>query len=249
MKSRLLAHIDHSRLHNLDNLAPSFRRPAWDPNLQHSVPYMWGATGIIYQKTLSPAPDRWASLWSPQLKGRLTMLDDPAEVLGAALKKLGFSLNSENPDELAAAKKLLRAYLDAEVRDQLVAGDVLAAQLWTTTSAQAMQASGELGFAFPAEGFPLYADCAAVLAESPRQVLAHTFIDYLLRPDVAAEIASATRTATANAQARALLSKADHDDQVLYPGSDVLNRGEWFRAISASGQQLRDRIWTEIKSA
>ena len=93
----------------------------------------------------------WADLWDERLRGRMTMLDDPGEVLGACLKKLGCSLNSTNPSELrraqreaVAQKRLLRAYLNAEVRDQLVAGDVLAAQLWATTAQQAIDASRDL---------------------------------------------------------------------------------------------------------
>src|SRR5258708_28685394 len=115
------------------------------------------------------------------------MLDDPAEVLGACLKKLGSSINSGQPRELeqarreaVAQKSLLRAYLNAEARDQLVSGDILAAQLWATTSQQAMDAAPALGFIYPAEGFALYADNAAVLRESRRDRLAPGFVEFPL---------------------------------------------------------------------
>lgn len=253
----LLAPLDHDRLANLDQLDAGFRVPAWDPRLAYSVPYMWGSSGIVYNAAaLTPAPAAWADLWQPRLGGRLTMLDDPAEVLGACLKKLGYSLNSADPGELRRAqqeaiaqKKLLRAYLNAEVRDQLVSGDVLAAQLWATTAGQAIEAQPRLAFAFPAEGFALYADCACILRESRRKELAGRFINYLLRPAVAARIVTATRTATANAGARALLPASARDNPVLYPPAAVLNRGEWFQPVPAPAQRLRDRLWTEIKSA
>src|SRR5262249_26043995 len=83
-----------------------------------------------------------------------------------------------------AQKPLLRAYLNAEVRDQLVSGDVLAAQLWSTTAQQAIDAAPNLAFVYPAEGFPFYCDCAVILRESSRSRLAHQFLDYLLRPKV-----------------------------------------------------------------
>ena len=90
------------------------------------------------------------------MKGRLTMLDDPEDMLGACLKKLGLSFSATDPDELRRAereaiaqKPLLRAYLNAEVRDQLVAGDVLAAQLWSTTAQQAIDAAPHLAFVYP----------------------------------------------------------------------------------------------------
>jgi spermidine/putrescine transport system substrate-binding protein len=191
------------------------------------------------------------------MAGKITMLDDEEEVLGACLKMLGYSWNSENPTELRKAqseaiaqKRLLRAYLNAEVRDQLVAGDVTAAQAWAVTAAQAIQAAGQkLAFAFPAEGFGRYCDNMAILRESRRQEAAHRFIDYLLRPSVSAQIATAMQTATANGAARALLPQSLRDNPVLYPSADVLARAEWGAAQSPESQKLRDRLWTEIKSA
>jgi spermidine/putrescine transport system substrate-binding protein len=184
------------------------------------------------------------------------MLDDPPEVFGAALKKLGYSLNSEQPEQLRAAqqeaiaqKRLLRAYLNAEVRDQLVAGDVLAAQTWAITAAQAMSASANLAFCFPSEGFARFADNAVILRESGRTQLAHAFINYLLRPEVGAAIVTRTRTATCNSGAQKLLPDNFRNDPVLYPPADVLARGEWFRPQQAAIQRLRDRLWTEVKAA
>lgn len=252
----LLARTDHRRLPHAHHLERAFQSPAWDPGLDWSVPYMWGGSGIVYDSRSGPAPTRWADLWSGRYRGRETMLDDPAEVLGACLKKLGYPLNSTHPSQLAAAraeaialKPMLRAYLNAEARDQLVSGDLLAAQLWATTSQQAMDAAPHLRFLYPAEGFALYADNCVILRESRRPELAHAFIDYLLRPEVAAEIVEATRTATTNAGARRLLAKQEAENPTLYPPAEVLARAEWFEPLPAGAQRLRDRIWTEIKSA
>jgi spermidine/putrescine transport system substrate-binding protein len=252
----LLATLDRARLTNVGNLDPFFQKPWWDAELQHCVPYMWGTTGIIYNRSLIPPPAAWADLWNERLRGRITMLDDPEDVLGACLQKLHLPFSSIDPEELRAAKReaiaqkhLLRAYLNAEVRDQLVSKDVLAAQLWATTSRQAMQASRDLAFVYPAEGFALYADCAVILRESRRLELGHQFIDYLLRARVAADIANASETATANAAGRALLAAGERDSVVLYPADETLKRGAWPQTLPAAGQRLRDRIWTEIKSA
>jgi spermidine/putrescine transport system substrate-binding protein len=252
----LLAPLDHARLPGLANLDPRFRAPAWDAGLQWSVPYMWTGTGIAYNASVRPAPTRWADLWDPRLKGRLTMLDDPEDMIGACLKKLGLSFGATDPGQLRRAereaiaqKPLVRAYLNAEARDQLVSGDVLAAQLWSTTAAQAMSAAPQLAFDWPAEGFPFYCDCAVILRESHRMPLAHQFLDYLLRARVSAKIVESTKTATANAAARELLPEAVRNDPALYPPPAVFERGEWPAALPPSCQRLRDRIWTEIKSA
>ena len=253
----LLQPLRHAWLPNLNSLDPVFQRPPWDPRIEWSVPYMHGTTGIAYRKNLAPEPASWASLWDERLRGKITMLDDPPEVFGACLKKLGYSLNSADPGQLRSAqkeaiaqKRLLRAYLNAEVRDQLVAGDVAAAQAWAVTAGQAIAAAPDkLAYAFPSEGFARYADTMAILRESRRTELAHRFINYLLEPDVAAAIVRATQTATANAAARKLLPVELRENPVLYPSAEVLARGEWFEPIPSAAQRLRDRLWTEIKSA
>jgi len=253
----LLRRLDHSRLSNLNVFEGIFASPPWDPSLQYAVPYMHGTTGILYRRGIVPEPAAWADLWDPRLAGKMTMLDDPPEVFAACLKRMGDSLNSGIPDQLRGAakeamdqKRLLRAYLNAEVRDQVIAGDVSAAQAWAVTAGQAMAAApGRLAYSLPLEGFARYCDNIAILRESGRTELAHRFIDYLLRPEVGAAIVEATQTATANAAAQRLLPPAVRENPVLYPPAEVLSRGEWFEAQTAASQRLRDRLWTEIKSS
>jgi spermidine/putrescine transport system substrate-binding protein len=252
----LLAPLDRGRLKNLSHLESQFQSPSWDRGLEWCIPYMWFGTGIAFNRSVTPAPSTWADLWSPRFKGRLTMLDDPEDVIGASLMKLGLPFGSTDPAELHRAqrelfrqKPLVRAYLNAEVRDQLVSGDVLVAQLWSTTAAQALDVAPSLDFAFAAEGFPLYCDCAVILRESRRRELAHEFLNYLLRPAVSAAIAQSTLTATANAGGRALLPEKLRNSVALYPPPDVLRRGEWPGTLPPAAQRLRDRIWTEVKAA
>jgi spermidine/putrescine transport system substrate-binding protein len=241
-RNGLLAKLDHGRLPSLGNLDARFTKPVWDPELAWGVPYMWNATGIAYNRAQTEEPKRWSALWSPALSGRITMLDDPEDVIGACLQKLSFPFDSVDATQLHAAraeairqKRLLRAYLNAEVRDQLVAGDVLAAQLWSTTTAQAMHADPKIGFCYPEEGFPLYCDCAAILRESHRTELAHEFLDFLLRPQVAAANAKASDTATANGAANV------PRDPVLYPPDEIYVRGMWPPALPSAAQRYRDR--------
>jgi spermidine/putrescine transport system substrate-binding protein len=252
----LLARLDHTRLPNLQNLAEMFQSPPWDPGLQYSVPYMHGSTGIVYNRSVAPPPSGWSDFWRDRFGHRITMMDDSAEVLGACLKKIGDSLNSRNPAQLEeakreaiAAKPLLRAFISAEVRDQVVAGDVLMAQIWAQMGKLAVDERKDLAYVHPAEGYALYADNVVILRESQRPELAHEFINYVLRPEVSARIAQSVTTATPNAAARRLLPSALREDPILYPPPEIQTRGEWFEAMPAPAQRLRDRIWTEIKSA
>jgi spermidine/putrescine transport system substrate-binding protein len=249
-RAGLLASLDHARLPSLGNLAARFQQPSWDPRLRWAVPYMWTATGVAYNAAQTAKPRGWDSLWSPALRGRLTMLDDPEDVIGACLQKLGFPFGSIDEWQLQAAraeavaqKRLLRAYLNAEVRDQLVSGDVLAAQIWSTTAAQAIEGNPKLGFIYPEEGYPLYCDCVAILRESSRYSLAHDFLEFLLHPDVAAANARVAEAATPNGAAQVTRNP------VLYPPDEIYRRGVWPTALPSAAQRYRDRLWTEIKSA
>jgi spermidine/putrescine transport system substrate-binding protein len=237
-------------------LEARFRSPDWDPGLTVSIPYMHSATGIVYQKSVSRAPLAWADLWTTAYDRRMTMMDDPAEVFAACLKRLVCSVRAAEPTRIKQArdlairqKPLLRAYLNEEVRDQVVAGDVLVAQMWAQVAQVAMENSPKISFAFPAEGFALYADSLCILRESKHTELAYQFANYILRPEVAAAICTEQRTATANVAARAVLPEADRNNEVLYPRADVLARGEWFRPLPTEAQRLRDRYWTEVKSS
>ena len=256
LANALLAPIRRDLLTNLAQLEPSFQQPEWDPQLKWSMPYMVTAAGIAYNRKLAPPPRAWADMWDERLRGRMTMLDDPFDTLGACLKKLGLSINANDPGELRRAqaeairqKPLLRAYLNAEVRDQLVSGDVLAAHMWNTTAQQAMDSAGELGFVYPAEGYAVYPDCMVILRESKRPELAHQFINFLLRPDIAAANALAARTTTTNRGARAILPASFRENPTLYPAPEVVARGEWAKTLDPAAQRLRDRLWTEIKAA
>jgi spermidine/putrescine transport system substrate-binding protein len=251
-RNGLLAPLDHRRLPSLGNLDRRFQTPAWDRGLRWGVPYMWNGTGIAYNRAQIAMPHKWSALWDPKLKGRITMLDDPEDMIGACLLELGYPFASTDERQLQAAreeavrqKSLLRAYLNAEVRDQLVAGDVLEAQMWSTTTAQAIHAGANLGFVYPEEGYPLYCDCASILRESTRYELAHEFLDYLLRPAVAAANARVADTATANGAARKMLPS----DPILYPPDDIYARGVWPPSLPSAAQRYRDRLWTEIKAA
>lgn len=256
LSNSLLAPIRHDLLPNLTQLEPRFQQPDWDPQLQWSIPYMVTAAGIAYNRKLSPPPRAWADMWDQKLRGRITMLDDPFDTLGACLKKLGLSINTSDAEQLRRAeaeavrqKPLLRAYLNAEVRDQLVSGDVMAAHMWNTTAQQAIDSSPELGFVYPSEGYAVYPDCAVILRESTRPELAHKFIDFLLRPEIAAANALAARTTTTNRGAREILPPDFRDNSTLYPAPEIVARGEWAKTVDPASQRLRDRIWTEVKSS
>ena len=245
----MLAPIRRALLSNWGTLSPIFLDPPFDPGNVHSVPYLWGMTGIAWRSDrVAVAPGSWATFHDARWDGKMTLLDDSRDVIGAFLKLNGFSFNSTVAAELEAAKRdaiearrHIRAFVSAPVKGQLISGDVWIAQLWDGDTRQAAAEAPEIEFAIPREGSAIYADAMAIPASAPHKRAAHAFLDFVLRPDVGAAISDATGYGTANAAARPREPKP-------YPTEAELARLEFGRDLG-EGTRLWDRIWTEIKSA
>jgi spermidine/putrescine transport system substrate-binding protein len=246
----LIQPLDHGVLTNWSNLLPLFVDTDADRGGRYAMPYQWGTTGLAYRRDLVAAPPQsWSVLADTSLRGKLTMLDDGREVLGAMLKWRGHSVNSTDTGELAGAKDdalrvkpNLRAYLSATVKGQLISGDIAIAQLWSGDARQAQLEEGRIDFAVPAEGSLLFTDYLVVPRRAPNRRAAHAFLNYVLRPGVAAEIAEQTGYGTANGAAIARMARP-----VRPPDADLLRRLEFQRDLGAA-TDLWDRLWTEIKA-
>ncbi len=220
VRDGLLADLDHALLPNLGNLAPRFADPPYDAGLRHSVPFSWGVTGIAYDPAVvDPAPTSWRDLLDPEhaapYAGRISMLNDVRELVSAALLAEGRDPNSQAPGELDAAAQLLTrqkalvAKYDSDTPGaSLVSGEVVLAQAWSGTIAGAQAERSDLRFLVPPEGALVYVDNWAIPKSAPHRELAHRFIDFCLRPDIAAEIAEATLYASCNDAAKERLDPA-----------------------------------------
>ncbi len=247
---RLLQPVRHEWLGNLGNLAPLFRDPPFDRGNGYTVPWQWGVTGIAWRRDLvGAAPEGWHVFRDARWAGRMTMMDDAREVLGAMLKARGRSLNATDPAELRQArddaleaKRHLRAYKSAQVKGDLVAGDVWIAQMWNGDAAQAALEEPAIAFLVPPEGSTIWTDSMVLLANAPHPRAAHAFLDYCLRPEVAAANADASGYGSPNAAALALQRRP-----VGYPSAEERTRLEYPEDLGPA-TELWDRLWTEVKA-
>lgn len=246
--SGLVRPLHRELLTNFDNLSPLFLGTPADPENRYSVPWQWGTTGIAYRTDLvGEAPTGWGVFQDPRYRGKMTMMDDGREVLGAFLRFNGHSINSRSPAELdearddaILARDQLRAWISAPVKDQLIAGDVWIAQLWNGDTAQARTAQPALAYILPREGSAIWLDSLVIPRTARHPRAAHEFINYILRPEVAAAISDFTGYGSPNARARPARP-------VPYPSSDELARLE-YQVDLGEATELWDRAWTEIKS-
>jgi spermidine/putrescine transport system substrate-binding protein len=247
----LATELNKKYLTNLGNLAPTFVNPVFDPENTHAIPYQWGTTGFAYRTDKVPTPgESWAIFLDAKYRGKMTQMDDMRDVIGAWLRYRGHSLNSIDPAELSgakadalAAKKNLKAYISAPVKGQLISGDVWIAQLWNGDTEQARAEQPAIGYVLPKEGCTIWTDSLLIPASAPHKRAAHEFINYVLRPDVGAEISNFTGYGSPNQAALAQMKRP-----VPYPTAEEFQRLEYQKDLGTAGA-LWDRIWTEIKSA
>jgi spermidine/putrescine transport system permease protein len=251
----LLRPLDRSALPHLENADPRFLDRDFDRGNRFSVPYFWGTTGIGYVKSKAGKVDSWGALWDPRFKGRILMLDDGREALGAALKWKGGSYNATDPASIRAAQRLLvqqkplvRAYNSSNFEDILLSRDVWLAQGWNGQFAKAIEADPDLDYVVPREGSGMFIDSLAIPAGAPHPELAHAFIDFTLEADVAAEICRTMRYSTTNRAAMPLLPESITRSPAIFPPGDILDRTETIQDIGEA-TLLYDRAWTEVKTS
>ena len=252
----LVQPLDHSRLPHFANLDPRFLDQKYDPGNSHSIPYLWGTTGIGYDRTKIQEPvDSWAVLFDPRHAGRILMLDDVREAFGASLKLMGRSINERDPailrqaaDRLKQQKPLVRTYNSSDFANLLAAGDVDVAQGWNGEMAEAVANSkGRLAYVVPKEGGTLWIDNLAIPRGARNVDAAYAFLDFVMEPEIAAKIVNHVHYAGANRAALPLIDVKIKNDPSIYPPQEVLDRCELIEDLGET-TQLLDRLWTEVKA-
>ena len=253
-KQSLLAKLDRINIPNLKNISPQFLGKYYDPGNLYSVPYTWGTAGIAYDSSkVTPPPDSWLFLWEKRYGGRISMLNDQREVIGATLKLLGHSVNTTNPGELTAAKRMLieqkplvKLYR-SEADEILSAGDVDMAHCWSGDAFRAAGNRPNLKYVIPKEGSTQFIDTVCIPASAPHKALAEKFINYLLRPEINAKITNFTKYGTCVGAAKDYVSEDLRNQPGIYPSEEVLSKMESLIDLKDFTVHY-NRAWEEIKA-
>ncbi len=256
IEQHLLAPLDKNRLSNVwANVNPRFLNLAFDPHNDYSVPYAWGTTGLAYRADLVHGnPDSWDVLFDPRYAGHILLLDDMREVFGMALKKLGYSLNTTNPDEVRQARDLLlrqkplvKGYNSSNFEQDLEAGDAWIAQAYNGNLTFAMRDEPNIRYVIPKEGCTISVDSACIPLHAPHRELAMAFINYFHRPEVAAEFVNDCGFNTPNPASAQFVENWIRQETAIFPPPASLERCEFMRDVGPV-IALYDRYWTELKA-
>jgi spermidine/putrescine-binding protein len=263
----LLQKLDFANLPNVSNIRSDFKNLWYDPEDAYCVPFMWGSTGLAVSEQAGRVPDSWAAIFNPEEsawyaeQGGIHILDDQREVIGAALKYLGYSVNTTSQSEIEAARDLIieampniRFLNSSDYPDTLlIAGEVVLSQAWDGASAKAaintVTAEHPMGVwkhIIPKEGTVRFSDAMCIPASSPRKATAEHFMNFLLVPENSVRITNFTGYSSAN---EAAMKLAKPELLAILPSQEDIDKMEWIQPLDEATGRLYDQIWTEIRVA
>ncbi len=275
IKAGLYLPLDKAKLPHYGNLDPAILKALTpvDPGNAHVVPYMWGTTGIGYnvQKVTEAlgedAPvDSWKLIFDPAYASKLagcgiSILDDEQEALDAALIYLGKDPNSQKPEDIEAAAALfakvrpyIRYFHSSQYINDLANGDICVAHGYSGDVLQARDRADEadngveVAYSIPQEGAILWIDVMAIPKDAPHPDNAHKFIDFLMQPEIIAEITNYVAYANANTASFEMVDEEVRDDPGIYPPEEVKARLVTADVMPPKVQRLKVRTWTRIKT-
>lgn len=252
------APLDRSRIPNLEHLESRWTDASEDAAAEHGVAYFWGTLGIAWRADLYPEGLRsWRALLEPdeRLSGHLMMPDDGRELVGLALKADGHSVNTADRTLIrAAGERLARqkphvkeyGYSSLTEASSFITGEVWAGPMYSGDALVLKELDEHIEYRIPDEGGILWVDYLAVAGTSTRKALAHAFIDFLNRPEVAARNAEYVHFATPNRAARELASEDYLADPVIHPDEKQLDALESFDSLPARSTKSMNAVISEL---
>ena len=256
MKEKMLLPIDHKKLKGLENIDERFLNLDFDPQNNYSIPYFWGTLGIIYNDKFIDKDEikQWDDLWKPELKDNLMLIDGAREVLGLSLNSLGYSLNSKNNQELREATDKLnklttnvKAIVADEIKMYMINEESAAAVTFSGEAAEMLDGNEHLHYMIPSEGSNLWFD-NIVIPKTARNIKgSYEFINFMLRPENAAQNAEYIGYSTPNKAAKKLLPKEISGDEQFYPSDEVIKHLEVYEDLGAKYLGIYNDLFLEFK--
>jgi spermidine/putrescine-binding protein len=249
----LIDRIPPGALKNVGNIEEKFRRPPYDPELAYTVPYLWGTTGIGYNKRkVSQPPTSWHDLWDERYKGKISMLDNLRDCISTGLLLKGYPETTTDKKAFQEVKELLlkqrplvRQYSSATYVDSLISGETHLAMAWSGDILQASRENPDLDYVIPKEGSYMWVDNLCLIKDAPHREEALALMDYLIEGETAAEIANFVRYASPNAAARPKLDKTLLADPRVFPPSAA--RLNFHALLDAEASALWSETWSDVK--
>ena len=252
----MLEKLNYANIPNFEKyIDENFKNPDYDANQEYSVPYTWGTVGLVYNsKYITEEIDSWDVLWDEKYSGKILMFSNSRDAFAIALRRLGYSMNTENPDELREAaeslkeqKDVVQAYVMDQVFDKMTEENAWVAPYYAGDYITMSETNADLKFVFPKEGFNQFVDSMCIPKGCVNQEAAEMFINFMCEPKVSAENCSYIGYSTPISAAKNLMDANVVENEVAYPDSEILANSETFRNLSDETNKLLDDLWIEVR--
>ncbi|MBQ8514770.1 MAG: spermidine/putrescine ABC transporter substrate-binding protein [Ruminococcus sp.] len=260
IKEDMIQELDFENIPNFGYIMDNFRNMEYDPENAYSVPYTWGTVGIIYDETMVDMDEEdidWDLLWDETYADQILMFDNPRDAFAISELLLGYSLNTENPEELADAaeklkeqKRIVQAYVMDEIFDKMGAGDALIAPYYAGDALTIMEENDSLNFVVPKSGTNLFVDAMCIPVGAKQKEAAEMYINFMCEPDIAFANIDYICYSTPHSAAFEMLDEEVRNDPISYPDEELIaERTTVFVNLSDEANKRMQDLWTEMKSA
>lgn len=260
IKEEMIQKLDFDNIPNFSYIMDNFRNLAYDPQNEYSVPYTWGTVGIIYNKDMVDiAPEKidWDILWNEDYLDQILMFDNPRDAFAIAEIMLGYSINTENEEELIASaeklkeqKRIVQAYVMDEIFDKMGAGDAWLAPYYAGDALTILEENEDLDFVVPKSGTNLFIDAMCIPVGAKQKEAAEMYINFMCEPDIAFANIDYICYSTPHSAAYEMLDEETRESPISYPDDDYIAANTTvFVNLSDEANRQMQTLWTEMKSA
>ncbi|PIO83850.1 spermidine/putrescine ABC transporter substrate-binding protein [Loigolactobacillus backii] len=255
-KAHLLKPLNKSRIHGLTNINSRFLNLGFDPDNRYSVPYFWGTLGIVYNDQMVKANrvQHWRDLWSPRFRNQIMLVDSARDIMGMALIEQGHSVNTTNLVQLNSAKKRLdqlspnvKAIVADEIKMYMAQDEAALAVTWSGEASEMMANNSHLHYVVPSEGSNLWFDNLVIPKTAKHYKAIYAFINFMLRPENAAQNATYVGYATPNKAAEKKLPKAIAHDPQFYPDEKTISHLQVYQDLGPQMVGIYNDKFLEFK--
>ncbi|MBC8535502.1 ABC transporter substrate-binding protein [Feifania hominis] len=255
----MLAEINFDNVPNVKGIDPKLLSQAYDPENKYSVPYCWGTVCIAYNPDMVTEPvTSWDILWDEKYEKQIFMMNSERDSIGVALLSLGYSLNTKDPAELAAAKQklldqkpLVITYTGDDVKDKMIGKEGALSVIWSCDIGliqqmeEDIQAETRIEYAIPEEGTNIWYDSAVILKNAENKENAEAFINFLCRPDIAQKNADYLGGISPVMEAAEQAPEHTKNNPCVNPSAEEIAKYEVFVSMSDVASEY-EKIWSDV---
>lgn len=253
----MIQKLDYKNIPNFKNIHDDFKNLSYDPENEYTVPYTWGTVGIIYNTTMIEDEfDSWDILWDERYLGNILMFSNPRDAFGISLKRLGYSMNTTNTEELDEAaeelkkqKALVQAYVMDEIFDKMGNGEAVLAPYYAGDALVMIDENPDLSFVVPKEGTNRFVDAMCIPVGAKQKEAAELYINFMSEAEIGLANAEYIGYSSPNAATLEIMDEEMKADEIAYPSNEVIEKTEVFFNLPNETNQYMQHLWTEIISS